>query len=158
MRKGHGFPSDWWALGCVVYEMLTGSPPFYHENVNVIYERIKAARLEFPAEISVVAQDFIKNLLEKDARLRLGSKGAQDVKSHPFFQDMDWEKLWEGEIEVPFKPSVESISDTTYIDEEFKSEAPKFTPELQLKPLKDKFEGFSFTGTESLRPSTEMLI
>lgn len=40
MEKGHGKPADWWTLGNIIYEMVTGLPPFFNENRNILFANI----------------------------------------------------------------------------------------------------------------------
>ena len=65
----------------------------------------------------------IQGLLNRNTEERLGSKeDARDIKEHPFFRDIDWEKLLSKQIEPPFKPcpnGVDGIEDTSNFDEEF---------------------------------------
>jgi serine/threonine protein kinase len=105
-NKGHGKAVDWWSLGTLLYEMLTGLPPFYSTNINVMYEKILRAPLTFPPELSPAAASLLSGLIERDVNKRLGSLGsdADDIKSHPFFDGLDWNKLYNKEIEPPFKP------------------------------------------------------
>lgn len=88
------------------YEMIVGLPPFYNENVNVMYERILRAKLSFPSHVSPAAVSFLSGLIERDVKKRLGSSGtdAEDLKSHPFFDGLDWEKVFNKEIEPVFRP------------------------------------------------------
>ena len=61
--KGHGVEVDWWALGCLMYELLAGYPPFYDDNPFGIYEKILLQRIKFPAHFSNSSRDLIKKLL-----------------------------------------------------------------------------------------------
>lgn len=81
---GYSYEVDWWALGIMTYELLTGTPPFglYNED---IYERIMAGLSEVSfAEVSPVAGDFIEKLLSPDPGVRLGHNGVSEVLAHPF--------------------------------------------------------------------------
>jgi serine/threonine protein kinase len=71
--KGHGKAVDWWALGVLVYEMLSGYPPFYDDNPFGIYEKILTANLSFQPHVYPFAQDFIRGLLTRDITRRLGN-------------------------------------------------------------------------------------
>merc|ERR1712000_657914 len=46
--QGHGCPVDWWSLGTLIYEMLTGLPPYYSQNINIMYQKILNGELRFP--------------------------------------------------------------------------------------------------------------
>jgi serum/glucocorticoid-regulated kinase 2 len=124
---GHGIAVDWWSLGTLIYEMLTGLPPFYSQNINIMYQKILNGELRFPTYVSQEAKSLLEGLLTRDVDKRLGSgpEGGKNVKQHPFFRDIDWEKLEKREVEPPWKPKVKSDTDTTQIDAVFTSERPQ---------------------------------
>lgn len=106
--QGHGKAVDWWSLGTLLYEMITGLPPFYNTNVNMMYEKILHAKLTFPAFVSTNAKSLLTGLIERDVKKRLGSgiMDAEELKQHPFFSDLDWQKVYNKEYEPVFKPTV----------------------------------------------------
>ncbi|KAH8554140.1 kinase-like domain-containing protein [Umbelopsis sp. PMI_123] len=146
---GHGYTKtvDWWTLGVLLYEMLTGLPPFYDENTNEMYRKILQDELRFPDEVSDSARDLLRGLLNRDPNERLGNFGTQHIKNHPFFARIDWRKLMAKKVQPPFKPSVESAYDTSNFDEEFTSELPQdsVVDESQIsKTLQEQFAGFTY--------------
>lgn len=122
-RKGHGRAVDWWSLGALLYEMLTGLPPFYCKERDKLFESILRAKLEFPPYLSDVAVDICSKLLNRDPTKRLGSGpgDAAEVKAHPFFASVDWTALYELRVPIPFVPAVTSSLDTSQFDSEFTS-------------------------------------
>jgi len=93
---GHGFGVDWWALGVMTFEFLVGIPPFADESAERIFQNILNREMfEWPTEIPVSepAKAFVDKLLELDSNKRMGAKGSQEVKSHPFFLDITWENV-----------------------------------------------------------------
>ncbi|XP_050937309.1 uncharacterized protein LOC103492344 isoform X2 [Cucumis melo] len=113
LKKGYGVECDWWSLGAIMYEMLVGYPPFYSDDPVTTCRKIVHWKnhLKFPDEIrlSPEAKDMISRLL-CDAENRLGSGGADQIKTHPWFKDTDWDKLYD--IDAAFKPEVNGELDT----------------------------------------------
>lgn len=147
--QGYTKTVDWWTLGVLLYEMLTGLPPYYDENTNEMYRRILEDNLTFPDDVSVRARSLLRGLLNRDPSQRLGSRGAADIKAHPFFAEIDWGKLLARRYQPPFKPKVASASDTSNFDDEFTSEVPQdsLAADSQLSAtLQKQFEGFTFDG------------
>ncbi|KAK5990997.1 cAMP-dependent protein kinase catalytic subunit 3 [Cladobotryum mycophilum] len=96
-NKGHTTAVDWWALGILIYEFLTGYPPFWHQNPIEIYKQIVEKPVIFPQDppISDEAKDIIRSLCTIDRSRRLGniSGGANRVKAHPFFYGVNWDDI-----------------------------------------------------------------
>jgi RAC serine/threonine-protein kinase/serum/glucocorticoid-regulated kinase 2 len=90
--------------------MLVGRPPFYSENVNEMYEKILQDELTFPSGVSVNedAKSLIRQLLVRDPLKRLGAgeADAKPIKSHPFFEAINWDLLMKKQIAPPFKPEI----------------------------------------------------
>nr|XP_027072897.1 protein phosphatase 2C and cyclic nucleotide-binding/kinase domain-containing protein-like isoform X1 [Coffea arabica] len=100
--KGHGFPADWWALGTLIYFMLQGEMPFgsWRES-ELTYARIAKGQLTLPQTFSHHAVDLITKLLEVNESSRLGSGGVGSLKSHPWFDGVDWKGVRERTIPTP---------------------------------------------------------
>lgn len=95
----------------MLYEMLTGLPPFYDENTNDMYRKILTEPLHFPGPevVPPAARDLLTRLLDRNAEKRLGANGAAEIKAHYFFHSIDWRKLLDRKYEPSFKPNVVSI-------------------------------------------------
>ncbi|NXF52149.1 PLK5 kinase, partial [Oceanites oceanicus] len=89
-RKGHGVPSDIWALGCAMYAALTGSPPFEAAHRQELYQRIRAARYPLPSHLSPQARALIARLLAPQPAAR---PSLRDVLAHGFFTQV---RGWRG--------------------------------------------------------------
>lgn len=130
--------------------MVYGIPPFYHENIERMYELIKLSELRFPkkSQSSTAVQDLLIKLLDKNPATRLGSKkGFADFKNHPFFVKMDFDMIYKRQIKAPFIPEISSKTDSSNFDPEFTQEAVKASiiqkKDLDLiKQNEDKFKDF----------------
>ncbi|OOF99734.1 hypothetical protein ASPCADRAFT_138508 [Aspergillus carbonarius ITEM 5010] len=148
---GNGYTKavDWWTLGVLLYEMLTGLPPFYDENTNDMYRKILQEPLTFPSTdiVPPAARDLLTRLLDRDPERRLGANGAAEIKSHHFFANIDWRKLLQRKYEPSFRPNVMGARDITNFDREFTSEAPQDSyvdgPVLS-QTMQQQFEGWSY--------------
>lgn len=113
LKKGYGMECDWWSLGAIMYEMLVGYPPFYSDDPMSTCRKIVNWRhhLKFPEEarLSREAKDLICKLL-CNVEQRLGTKGADEIKAHPWFKGIDWDKLYK--MEAAFLPEVNDELDT----------------------------------------------
>ena len=92
----------------LLYEMLTGLPPYYDENTNEMYRKILSEPLNFPGPeiVPLPAKDLLIQLLDRRPDHRLGSKGPSEIKAHPFFNQIDWRKLLQRRYDPTFKPNV----------------------------------------------------
>jgi serum/glucocorticoid-regulated kinase 2 len=123
--RGHGKSADWWSFGIILYEMLVGVPPFYNQNIQLMYELIQHGEIKFPvaSPLSANAEDLITKLLNRDQYERLGVNGGEEIKAHPFFSGMDWAAMMRKEIPPPFKPQISSEHSVENFDAEFTEES-----------------------------------
>jgi len=158
-KQEYGMAVDWWCLGAVLYEMLVGLPPFYSRDCNEMYDRILHDKLRFPPHVSENARSLITELLQRDPKKRLGSgsQGAKEIELHPFFESINWEKLYNREYKPPFNPNVNGALDLKNFDPQFLNEpVPKSLidesdrPGLQVDvEIDDTFSGFSYTAEDA---------
>ncbi|KJE88583.1 AGC/MAST/MAST protein kinase, variant [Capsaspora owczarzaki ATCC 30864] len=107
---------DWWALGVMTFEFLTGVPPFRGNSVEELFRDTLKAEIDADelSECSPAAQEFISRLLAYNPTDRLGHNGADEVKSTAFFELLDWDSLLMQRVE--FVPVLDSEDDTKYFD------------------------------------------
>ncbi|GAM19583.1 hypothetical protein SAMD00019534_027580 [Acytostelium subglobosum LB1] len=111
---GHGKEVDWFSVGVMLYEFLTGLPPFSADTVEATFQNILQRNIKYPDDMSDEARDIIDKLLALNPQSRLGYNGADEVKSHPFFQDIDWATI--RTQNTYFKPVLQDLQDTSYFD------------------------------------------
>lgn len=126
-NKPYSFGVDWWAMGCLTYELLTRRPPFEAKNSNALYNVICNSPVSYPSVVSPVAKSFISGLLEKNPAQRLGAKGSNEIKQHPFFAGIDWNALLAKQLPVPFRPP-QDLEDTSCVWTDFLKDEVKDTP------------------------------
>jgi len=100
-RQGHGLPVDLYGLGVLLYECLVGSTPFYSKHKDKLFKNISSAVLRVPSHVSTTAASLICALMDRDPEKRIGSKRTSDVRQHPFFRGLDFEKVLLREVPVP---------------------------------------------------------
>lgn len=100
--KPYDFTVDWWGLGAIGFDLLTGSPPFGGNNHAKIQQNIIKAKLQLPYFLGPDAKDLLTRLLRKEPHKRLGGTTSKDIKvlkAHRFFRKIDWKKLEKRECE-----------------------------------------------------------
>jgi serum/glucocorticoid-regulated kinase 2 len=119
-RLKYGKQVDWWSLGCIIFEMITGLPPFYSENRQDLFVGIIYDDPQLPDDITPEGKSLLSALLAKDPSQRLGSKGAFQVRDHVWFSGVNWDYIFEKKYDAPFRvnPGNEitpQISEKTYM-------------------------------------------
>jgi serine/threonine protein kinase len=133
--KKYGKAVDWWSLGALGFDLMTGTAPFRGPNHAKIQDNIVRQKLVLPYFLSADAKDLLTRLLRKDPTKRLGYNMPKDlaaIKKHRFFRKIDWAKLAARELEPPIQPLITDPE----LAENF---APEFT-ELSLSPVVSRFD------------------
>ena len=101
MRKGVGKSADIYGIGAVLYEMICGTPPFFSNNIKILYKNISQSKLMLHDYFSDELKDLLSQLLCKDPNKRIGVNNKNELKNHEWFKDIDWNKLSKKQIEPP---------------------------------------------------------
>ncbi|XP_062497915.1 ribosomal protein S6 kinase alpha-2 isoform X2 [Pezoporus occidentalis] len=153
-RRGHTQSADWWSFGVLMFEMLTGSLPFQGKDRKETMALILKAKLGMPQFLSIEAQSLLRALFKRNPSNRLGAgfDGVEEIKRHPFFVTIDWNKLYRKEIKPPFKPAVGRPEDTFHFDPEFTSRTPTDSPGVPPSAnAHHLFRGFSFVASNLMQ-------
>ncbi|XP_029706956.1 ribosomal protein S6 kinase beta-2-like isoform X4 [Takifugu rubripes] len=158
-RLGHNRAVDWWSLGALMYDMMTGSPPFTAENRKKTIDKILKCKLNLPPYLTIDARDLIKKLLKKSPSQRLGSsKGdCADIQKHPFFRHISWDDLLNKRVEPPYKPQLQSDEDVSQFDTRFTIQTPVDSPDdtTLSHSAELAFAGFTYVAPSVLESLKE---
>ena len=154
-KTGYDEKVDWWSLGVIFFEMVVGYPPFYSDEPKVTCQKIlnwkKTFKVPRDANLSKEATDLIYRLVcDKDDRL--GTNGADELKSHPFFSAVNWRNLRSSR--APWIPQLENDSDSSNFDKF--DEIEPFYPVVSKKKYFKKdgnFVGFTYKRADGQRSS-----
>lgn len=161
---------DWWSVGCIFFELLLGYPPFHASTPEKVFEKILTCDIQWPEfssieeekeVISPEAKDLILKLLVLDPKKRLGSKGVEEIKNHPYLKDVDWKNVYEEE--ASFVPNIDNPEDTDYFDsrgvafQDFDDDSPKHNEEhrFEVENTSSLNQGTSISNSNSDIPEIQ---
>jgi cGMP-dependent protein kinase len=150
MSKGYDKGVDYWALGCLVYELFLGKTPFQADYTTKIFQNIVASdkNLNFPAGMDPAHVALCKKLLCSNPAFRLGSLsgGVENIISDPFFNGFDWTALMDVNMKSPYSPPVKDSSDTSNFDEYEEETSSSIYSGSQAIFVNFKFRGSTLRG------------
>eukprot|EP00549_Striatella_unipunctata_P008332 CAMPEP_0118682716 /NCGR_PEP_ID=MMETSP0800-20121206/5632_1 /TAXON_ID=210618 ORGANISM="Striatella unipunctata, Strain CCMP2910" /NCGR_SAMPLE_ID=MMETSP0800 /ASSEMBLY_ACC=CAM_ASM_000638 /LENGTH=474 /DNA_ID=CAMNT_0006579121 /DNA_START=60 /DNA_END=1484 /DNA_ORIENTATION=- len=122
LSRGHNKAADYWSWAVMVYEMISGVTPFLEERMDQItlFKRITRGKFYFPQGniMSSEVKELISRILIINPSERLGSfaRGAQDIKDHHWFNNLDFKKLLKRELRGPWIPKIKNALDVSNFD------------------------------------------
>ncbi|XP_068104620.1 serine/threonine-protein kinase N3 [Hyperolius riggenbachi] len=143
---------DWWGLGVLLYEMLVGECPFPGDDEEEVFDSIVNEEVRYPRFLSTEAINLIRKLLRKTPERRLGAGvgDAEEIKTQPFYQEVDWEALFARKLKPPFLPTLKDPYDVRNFDEEFTGQKPILSPSDDPRPVTSidqvLFQDFDFVS------------
>ena len=139
---GHDEGVDWWQMGIVLCEMLTGKHPFYHRNLYRLQQNILHRTPHLDAALSPEARSLLLGLLSKEPAQRLGRVAPTldhngvmvmdgDVERHPFFAKhrINWVTVESRQATPGWVPPLRDAKDVSHFDAQFTGQTPSDTPE-----------------------------
>eukprot|EP00475_Leptophrys_vorax_P019612 TRINITY_DN2687_c0_g1_i1.p1 TRINITY_DN2687_c0_g1~~TRINITY_DN2687_c0_g1_i1.p1 ORF type:complete len:606 (-),score=162.74 TRINITY_DN2687_c0_g1_i1:1616-3340(-) len=129
---GHTTAVDWWCLGVLLFELTNGVTPFVATSVDAIYEKILSkAPIKFPSRMSEELVDLISKLLvhEPTKRLGAGPDDVEEIKRHPFFKSLKWDRVLTKETIPVYRPPIDKSADSTL----------NFKNEIVAEPVTDSY-------------------
>mmetsp|Transcript_30723 Transcript_30723/g.92115 ORF Transcript_30723/g.92115 Transcript_30723/m.92115 type:complete len:781 (+) Transcript_30723:192-2534(+) len=160
-ERPYGKSVDFWSFGVMLYELLLGESPFDSEDDEELFNMILTHPIELPAHLPVATKALVMGFLVRDENKRLGcgANGFNNVKAHPFFDGLDWDRLQNGDVKPPFVPpgAGGDPRDALNFDEEFTEIDPELeviNPQIVRQFDQQQFDGFSFVNIETFADVT----
>ena len=147
-KEGYDKSCDWFSFGALMFEMLCGHHPFPRKGKK-IDPRIYMSPIKIPRYLTDDARNLLGKLLEVNPRKRIGFNGAEEIRKHPYFKDIDFEKVFAKAYTPPFVPKLKEETDLKYFDPGFTSEEVDSFKDNDLGHKQNPdFEGFTYQPEE----------
>ncbi|KRW99442.1 Protein kinase-like domain [Pseudocohnilembus persalinus] len=152
-KQGYNQQVDYWSLGGILFEMITGIPPFDYrliyrqdQKFEKIYDRILQSDLPMPRLLSTFGKDLLNKLMQKVPSKRLGYNGIQEIKDHPWFSAVDWDLLGKKKYKAPFIPKLQDEFDVNNFEIAFTSQDVQISDDEDDQYIEEykHFEDFSY--------------
>ncbi|XP_057973049.1 probable serine/threonine protein kinase IRE4 isoform X2 [Malania oleifera] len=150
LGTAHGYAADWWSVGIILFEIITGVPPFTAECPEIIFDNILNRKIPWPHvpnDMSHEAQALVDRFLILDPHQRLGINGSSEVKAHPFFRGMNWDTL--ALQKAAFVPHPDSIDDTSYFVSRYTQFSSGMPDSNSTDSASDTTDSSSISGLET---------
>ena len=144
LKKGATKATDIYGIGTILYELLSGYPPFYSKNQDLMFQKILENKLNFHEHFTDEIKDLLKKLLIKEPTKRIGiNNDKSDLKNHVFFKDINWEDIALKKIKPPM--DMVNVRDDNNLNKKVKFNDIDYNDEnYNIKRVK----GFSFIKSE----------
>jgi len=151
----YGKSADFWSVGILLYDMLSGKPPFQNKNKKKQQDDICNKKITMPSYWQATTHSLIKGLTMKDPSKRLK---VAEIKAHPFFKSINWQQLLDKKITPPFVPATPAGEfDVSNFDETYINKPVTWSTGPTLSNSQDEmFKGFSFSRSFTPPPDTPL--
>lgn len=152
--KKHNKNVDWWALGCLLFELTTGITPFHSSTMESLVRKVEKGVVKFPKYLSDDCKDLISQLLQVNPKIRIGAGESDigEIKQHKWFSSVDWSKLLRKEVSPPYIPKEDPNEQALNFDAEFTDEPPidSYVPDKGIPKDTEDFKDFSFVADDKM--------
>lgn len=157
-RQNHSTTADYFALGVIMYEFMLGRRPYIGKSRKEIRDSILARQVqvrttEIPEGWSNEAVDLTNKLLQRKANNRIGNNGIEEIKSHPWFDSINWLKVYQKNIDSPFVPRSQDNFDVNQVSLDWKDELEKIN--LNDAATQNLFAGYFYDPALASKTPTD---